>query len=154
MQVFGLSSAQFAWVFGANALGLIAASQINHALLARVGSGVLLRWALLSLAVWASVMLALAVFKVGGLWGVVIPLFIALSSLGFSFPNATALALAHQTGRVGSAAALMGSLQFTLAAASGSAVGMIAAHSALPMAAVFCAFAGLALWANQRLAPR
>jgi Arabinose efflux permease len=154
MQVFGLSSAQFAWVFGANALGLIAASQINHALLARVGSGALLRRALLSLAVWASVMLALAVLNVGGFWGVVIPLFIALSSLGFSFPNATALALAHQTGRVGSAAALMGSLQFTLAAASGSAVGMIAAHSALPMAAVFCAFAGLALWANQRLAPR
>ena len=102
----------------------------------------------------SSVMLALAVLKVGGLWGVVIPLFIALSSLGFSFPNATALALAHQTGRVGSAAALMGSLQFTVAAASGSAVGVIAAHSALPMAAVFCAFAGLALWANQRLAPR
>ncbi len=154
MQVFGLSSAQFAWVFGANALGLIAASQINHALLARVGSGVLLRRALLSLTVWASVMLALAVLNVGGFWGVVIPLFLALSSLGFSFPNATALALAHQAGRVGSAAALIGSIQFTLAAASGSAVGMITAHSALPMAAVFCAFAGLALWANQRLAPR
>ena len=90
----------------------------------------------------------------GGLWGVILPLFLALSSLGFSFPNATALALAHQSGRVGSAAALIGSLQFTLAAVSGSTVGLFSARSALPMAGVFCTFAALALWANRRFAPR
>ena len=154
MQVYGLSPAQFGWVFGANALGLIAASQLNHALLARVASVALLRRALLSLAAWAALMLALVALGVGGLWGVILPLFLALSSLGFSFPNATALALAHQSGRVGSAAALIGSLQFTLAAVSGSAVGLFSARSALPMAGVFCTFAALALWANRRFAPR
>ena len=154
MQVYGLSPAQFGWVFGANALGLIAASQLNHALLARVASVALLRRALLSLAAWAALMLALVALDVGGLWGVILPLFLALSSLGFSFPNATALALAHQSGRVGSAAALIGSLQFTLAAVSGSAVGLFSARSALPMAGVFCTFAALALWANRRFAPR
>jgi DHA1 family bicyclomycin/chloramphenicol resistance-like MFS transporter len=154
MQVYGLSPAQFGWLFGANAFGLIAASQLNHALLARLASAALLRHALRSLAACAALMLALVGLGIGGLWGLAIPLFLALSSLGFSFPNATALALAHQAGRVGSAAAPIGSLQFTLAAVSGSAVGMFTARSALPMAGVFCAFAVLALWANRRLAPR
>ncbi|MGC8507267.1 MAG: multidrug effflux MFS transporter, partial [Thiomonas sp.] len=85
--------------------------------------------------------LALSLLGIGGFCAVALPLFAALSSLGFSFPNATALALAHQVGRVGSAAALLGSLQFTLAALSGSAVGLFAAQSAAPMAAVFCGFA-------------
>ena len=153
MQVYGLSPEQFGWVFGTNALGLIAASQLNHALLARVSSAALLRRALLSLMAWAVLMVAAAGLG-AGFWGLVIPLFFALASLGFSFPNATALALAHQSGRVGSAAALIGSIQFTLAAASGSAVGLFTAHSALPMAGVFCVFAALALLANRRLAPR
>jgi DHA1 family bicyclomycin/chloramphenicol resistance-like MFS transporter len=153
MQVYGLSPAQFGWVFGANAMGLIAASQINHALLSRVASKALLRRALISLTIWAALMVVLAALG-AGFWAVVIPLFLALASLGFSFPNATALALAHQAGRVGSAAALIGSIQFTLAALSGSAVGMFTARSPLPMAGVFCVFAGLALWANRRFAPR
>jgi len=154
MQVFGLRPAQFGWLFGSNALGLIAASQLNHALLARVTSHALLGWALRSLVVWAVLMLALSLLGIGGFWAVALPLFAALCSLGFSFPNATALALAHQAGRVGSAAALLGSLQFTLAALSGSAVGLFAAQSAAPMAAVCCGFAVLALAAHRGLAPR
>ncbi|MDD4887168.1 MAG: multidrug effflux MFS transporter [Thiomonas sp.] len=153
MQVFGLSPTQFGWLFGLNAMGLIAASQLNHALLSRAPSNVLLGWALRSLVVWAVVMLGVAALQIGGFWGVALPLFIALSSLGFSFPNATALALAHQTGRVGSAAALMGSMQFTLATLSGAAVGLFSMHSAAPMAAVFCLFACLALAAQRGLAP-
>lgn len=154
MQVFGLSTTQFGWLFGFNALGLIGASQINHALLRRVSSEVLLGRALRSLTVWAAAMLASAALNVGGFWGVAIPLFLALSSLGFSFPNATALALAHQSGRVGSAAALIGSIQFTLATLSGAAVGLFTTPSAAPMAAVFCLFACLALGAHRRLVPR
>ncbi len=153
MQGFGLSPQQFALLFGANALGLIAASQLNHALLARWSSAALLQRALRSLAGWGLAMLALAATGIGGMWGVALPLFIALASLGFSFPNATALALAHQGHRAGSAAALLGSLQFLLATASSTAVGLGGAHSALPMAAVFVAFAlGAAL--VQRLAAR
>jgi DHA1 family bicyclomycin/chloramphenicol resistance-like MFS transporter len=154
MQVFGLSPAQFGWLFGCNALGLIAASQLNHALLAHWSSQALLGRALRSLAVWAALMLGLATLQIGGFWGVALPLFAALSSLGFSFPNATALALAHQVGRVGSAAALMGSLQFALATLSGGAVGLFAVRSAVPMAAVFCAVAVLALAAHRSLTPR
>ena len=96
MRVFGLSPTQFGWPFGLNALGLIAASQINHALLARLSSGTLLRRALRSLVLWAAAMLGLAALQIGGLWSVALPMRIALSSLGFSFPNATALALAHR----------------------------------------------------------
>jgi DHA1 family bicyclomycin/chloramphenicol resistance-like MFS transporter len=154
MQVFGFAPQQFGVLFGLNACGLIAASQLNHALLARLPSAVLLWRALHSLALCAAALLALALWPLGGWLGVALPLFFALSSLGFSFPNATALALAHQSGRVGSAAALAGSIQFVLAAASGSLVSLSARPSAAPMAAVFCAFAALALVAQRTLTPR
>jgi len=154
MQVFGFAPQQFGVLFGLNAVGLIAASQLNHALLARLSSAVLLSRALRALALCAAVLLALALWPAAGWPGVALPLFFALSSLGFSFPNATALALAHQSGRVGSAAALTGSLQFALAAASGWLVSLSARPSAAPMAAVFCAFAVLALTAQRTLTPR
>lgn len=153
MQVFGLSPAQFGWLFGLNALGLIAASQINHALLARHPSAWLLTRALRSLALWAVAMLAFAASGLGGFWGIAVALFIALSSLGFSFPNATALALAHQAGRVGSAAAMLGSLQFAFATLSGTAVSLFALHGAAPMAGVFCLCACAALLAHRLLVP-
>lgn len=153
MQGFGLSPQRFALLFGTNALGLIVASQLNHALLSGCSSAALLRRALRSLAGWGLLMLALAATGLGGMWGVALPLFAALASLGFSFPNATALALAHQGHRAGSAAALLGSLQFLLATISSTSVGLGRASSGLPMAAVFAAFAlGAAL--AQRLAAR
>lgn len=154
MQVFGLPPGAFGWLFGANALGLIAASQVNHAVLAHRHSGWLLSRALRSLTFFAALMLALTALDVGGIWGVIIPLFFALASLGFSFPNATALALAHQGRRAGSAAALLGSVQFALATASSTAVGLIGGRSAVPMALVFFCFACAAMLANWRLTPR
>lgn len=153
MQVFGLSPAQFGWLFGLNALGLIVASQVNHALLALRPSAWLLRWALRSLALCGAAMLGFAAAGSGSLAGVAAALFVGLSSLGFSFPNATALALAHQSGRVGSAAAMLGSLQFAIAAASGGFVSLFVPRSAVPMAAVFCLCALAALLAHAVLAP-
>ncbi len=64
------------------------------------------------------------------------PLFGFIASLGFSFPNAVAGAMAHQAERAGSASALLGTIQFGAATIAGSLVGALHAHSAVPMAAV------------------
>ncbi len=153
MQVFGLTPAQFGWLFGLNALGMIVASQVNHALLARRSGGALLSRALRALALCGAAMVGSALIGRGGFAGVEAALFVALSSLGFSFPNATALALAHQPGRIGSAAAMLGSLQFAAATLSGGLVSLFAARGAMPMAGVFCACAIAALLAHLALVP-
>ena len=81
-------------------------------------------------------MLGLILADIGGLWGVALPLFAAISSLGFTFPNSTAAAMAPFGDRAGMAAALLGTLQFSLAAMASVAVGWLHDGTALPLAAV------------------
>jgi DHA1 family bicyclomycin/chloramphenicol resistance-like MFS transporter len=80
------------------------------------------------------------------------PLFVCVTVLGFCAPNAVAAALAHQPHRAGSAAALLGSMQFWLAGAAGSVVAALPQHAAWPMSAVLacCAWAA---WAVHRTVP-
>lgn len=140
MDHYGLGPTQFAWMFGANAAGLIAASQFNAALLARMPAQQVLRRALQVYAVAGVFMLLGALTGIGGMWGVLVPLFVAMSSLGFTFPNSTAAAMAPFGDRAGMAAALMGTLQFALAALSGAVAGHLQQMGgAVPMTAVILA---------------
>jgi DHA1 family bicyclomycin/chloramphenicol resistance-like MFS transporter len=50
-------------------------------------------------------------------WALLVPLLVLVSCTGLFLPNATALALAGQGGRAGTASAVLGLLQFTFAAA-------------------------------------
>ncbi len=60
------------------------------------------------------------------------------------FPNTTALAMAPHGDKAGSASALIGTLQFTLAAIAAFAVGALNTGTALPMAAVIAVCGGSA----------
>lgn len=140
---YGLSPTQFGWLFGSNAAGLIAASQLNARLLRRMPAQQVLRAALATNAVAGGAMLAAALTGFGGIWGVLPPLFIAVASLGLTFPNSTAAAMAPFGDRAGMASALMGTLQFGLAALSGALAGHLHDGTAVTMAAVI-ACGGLA----------
>jgi DHA1 family bicyclomycin/chloramphenicol resistance-like MFS transporter len=79
-----------------------------------------------------------------GLAGTALLLFVYISSVGCLFPNTTALAMAEHGNKAGSASALVGTMQFTLAAIAASAVGALNNGTALPMAAVIAACAAAA----------
>lgn len=136
---YGFTPVQFSWLFGANAGALIVSSQINAFVLRRTPAQIVLRRALTTSACASVLVLASVITGIGGVVGVMLPLLVAIGSLGFSFPNATAAAMAPFGDRAGIAAALLGTLQFTTAAISGS----IAAHfyndSAMSMAVVMAA---------------
>lgn len=136
INVYGVSPAHFGWLFGSNALGLITAAQINSFVLKRYRSEHVLRTALMANAIFGMLLLINALTGFGGLLGIMIPLFCGMSCLGFSFPNSTAGAMAPFGDRAGMAAALLGTLQFGIAAISGSIVGHLFNGTALPMAAV------------------
>jgi MFS transporter, DHA1 family, multidrug resistance protein len=146
IELYGVSPQQYGWIFGTNALGLIAASQLNRRLLASYEGTTILRGAL-TLAAGASVVLVLvAATGFGGLGGLLAPLFVCIASGGLVGPNATAAALAPHGRIAGSASALLGALQFAVGAASGALVGLLHNGSALPMAGVvaLCCIAALA----------
>lgn len=136
IEVFAVTPTQFSWIFGLNAAGLIAASQLNSRALRRHRSERVLRHALAAFAASGLVLLLLVATDTGGLWGVIVTLFFAMSSLGFTFPNSTAAAMAPFGDRAGMAAALLGSLQFSIAALASAAVGYLYNGTALPLAAI------------------
>ena len=112
MQVLGLSPAGFAAMFGLNSLGLIAASQINRALLTRETAGVVLSRALVVQIGAAALFAVLAWTMIPGLVRLAGPVWLVVLLLGFVLPNTTALALAPFDRDAGTASALLGSLQY------------------------------------------
>ncbi len=136
IELYGVAPQNYGWIFGTNAFGIIAASQINRWLLARFRTEAILRTALVTIMVAGVVLVTLAATDTGGLVGLLIPLFVCIAGYGFVSPNATALAMASYGRTAGSASALLGTLQFALGAGAGALVGMLANGTALPMAAV------------------
>lgn len=141
----GIPPEKFGWFFGTNAAGLVLSSQINHRILSRFTPSQVLVRAVSVAALAGATLVGAALTGVGGLWGIAVPLFVFVSSLGFINPNAMALALEKQGARAGVASAVLGALQFTLAAGASSAVSAIHDGTAAPMALVVAAAAVLAL---------
>lgn len=155
MQLFNLEARTYGWIFGANALGLVAASQLNARLLRRgsLGMQALLRRGLAAAALAGIVLFALALADRLPLPLLLAGLFLYVASLGFISPNASASALAGHGHQAGTASALMGALQFLLATLAGAAMGLWHDGSALPLAAALAACGGAAWWIHARTPP-
>lgn len=136
MGVYGASANVYGVIFGVNACGLIAGSQLNARLTRTHRSERILVRALTGYAAAGLVLLASACFARGGILSIAVPLFCCIACLGFTFPNSTAAAMAPWGDRAGTASALLGSLQFALASGSSALVGRLHDDTARPMAAV------------------
>jgi DHA1 family bicyclomycin/chloramphenicol resistance-like MFS transporter len=152
--LYGLSPQLYGVAFAANGLGLVASSQVNARLVERFGPSLLLRRALMTVAVGALTLLA--VVSVGGLgvWAVLVPMFVIVSSLPFVMPNAMAIALAEHADVAGTASALLGLIQFLIGAIAAPLVGAGGTTTAVPMAIVMVAMAIGALAALRAAGPR
>jgi DHA1 family bicyclomycin/chloramphenicol resistance-like MFS transporter len=144
IELFGVPTEHFGWLFGLNALGLISMAQVNLLLLRRFRLDQVLRCAFLLLA-GIGCLLATAGVLGWGIWPVGIGLFSYLAVLGITFPNTAAGALADQGATAGSASALMGSVQFTLGFLGSALLSRLHAHSSLPMTGIIASCSLLAL---------
>ncbi|MCU7730384.1 multidrug effflux MFS transporter [Actinoplanes sp. KI2] len=122
---FGLSKQQFAYVFAGGAIGLIGATQLNVRLLRRWTPQQILAGSLLAGLGFGLILLILAVTEVGGLAGILIPLWLVLAMVGLAMPNAPALALSRHGETAGTAAALLGAVQFGVGALAAPLVGVL-----------------------------
>lgn len=145
IELYGVQAQQYGLIFGMNALGLIVASQLNRGLLRRYSSDALLNVALLSAAIAGIALVVVAWLGLGGLLGLLIPLFVCVASGGFVGPNTTAVAMARHGRVAGSASALLGSLQFTVGTLASTSVEKLHNGTALPMAATIASCTLLAL---------
>src|ERR1700712_933319 len=109
---YGLNQQAFALVFGAGAVALIGATQLNVVLLRRFTPATIVVWSLVAAAVFGAVFVGLAAAGVGGLLAFVLPVWAILGAMGLVIPNAPALALSRHPDAAGTAAALLGAGQF------------------------------------------
>ncbi|MCU1728425.1 multidrug effflux MFS transporter [Pseudomonas sp. 7P_10.2_Bac1] len=136
IKLYGVPAEHYGWLFGSNAAGFILVAQLNSRLLAKRGPAFLLArtvWVYLAAGV---ALLGVSALHTEQLWPLLIPLFICIASLGCIIPNAAACAMNGQGARAGSASAMMGFLQFSVAAGAASLVGVLHDGSAMPMAMV------------------
>jgi DHA1 family bicyclomycin/chloramphenicol resistance-like MFS transporter len=137
-EIYGASPQLFSVMFAANALGIVAASQLNRVLIGRFEPRAIMV-AALGVQALAGVTLLVAVAVGTGVWPVVVLLFAVVSSLGLVMPNATALALADHPDVAGSASGLLGVMQFIVGATTAPLVGVAGTDTALPMAMLIAA---------------
>ncbi|MGV8890635.1 MAG: multidrug effflux MFS transporter [Pseudomonas sp.] len=136
IKLYGVPTEHFGWLFGTNAAGFILVAQVNARLLAKRGPALLLVrtvWIYLGAGL---ALLAVSSLHTAQLWPLLIPLFICIASLGCILPNASACAMNGQGARAGSASAMLGCLQFSVAAGAAALVGVLHDGSAMPMAMV------------------
>ncbi|QCI14762.1 multidrug effflux MFS transporter [Pseudomonas putida] len=136
IKLYGVPAEHFGWLFGTNAAGFILVAQVNARLLSKRGPAWLLVRAVGVYLAAGLVLLAVAASRPEHLWMLLLPLFVCISSLGCIIPNASACAMNGQGARAGSASALMGCVQFSVAAGAAALVGLLHDGSAVPMSLV------------------
>lgn len=134
-EYYGLDEQAFGLVFGLNAAGLIAATQVNPFLLRRFSPQQVLSGALVAGVVGTSALFAAALAQ-APLWVLLVPLAATVASCGLSFPNSPALALSRHGESAGTAAALLGAMQFGMSGLITPLEGVLDGEGAVPMAAL------------------
>lgn len=141
---YGLNEQQFALAFGAGAVGLIGATQLNVRLLRRYTPQQILLGALVTGTIGATILVTFAATGLGGLPALLAALWTVLAAGGLALPNAPALAMSRHGESAGTAAALLGAVQFGVGAAAAPMVGVLGAD-AVAMGSVILAGMVLAL---------
>jgi len=97
---------------------------------------VVMVWGALLAAGAAFVLMTAVLSGFGGIYGVLLPLFLVVCSLGLVSTNAMAGALSIDPTRTGSVSAMVGTMQFLFAALVAWATGVVSSQPALALAIV------------------
>jgi MFS transporter, DHA1 family, multidrug resistance protein len=143
-EIYGLSQRDYGLVFGGNALGIVLGTQLNPLLLRRFRPSQILTAAVLVATAGGTVLVVVTATGFAGLVGVLVPLVLIVGCCGLALPNTPALALSRHGEAAGTAAALLGSVQFGVGAFTAPLVGLLGTGTPVPMAAVILCGTGLA----------
>lgn len=129
-QTYGFTPQQFGMLFAVNSLGLVLGVQVSARLAARFGPQWVLAYSTLVL-VASSAAIVVADRWGLGMWGTIVPLFVFMSSCGFTFPCVQVLALERHGEAAGTAASLIGAANNAVAALASPLVGWISSSGTI-----------------------
>ncbi|HJV72667.1 MAG TPA: multidrug effflux MFS transporter [Noviherbaspirillum sp.] len=137
---YHVSPQHYGVLFGAGIVGIMITNQLNSRLVTRLGSDRLMRGGTIGAAI-AGVLLAIdASTGWGVLMGLVIPLFLLVSTTGFIVANSIAGALGSFPERAGSVSALIGAIQYGTGIIGSALVGTCADGTPWPMGLIIALF--------------
>lgn len=148
---YGFNAQMYGILFAVNSLGLVVGNQAAARLAARFGPQWVLAFSTSALVLTSAAIVAADQLGLG-LWGTVVPLFLFMTSCGFTFPCVQVLALDRHAKAAGTAASVLGAVNFGVAGLVSPLVGWLSGSSgisATSMAAVMagCGVIGvLSLW--------
>lgn len=145
MGVYHVDKKTYGWIFAGLSVAFVGLSQFNTLLLKKYTSEQITRVALTAQVLISVLFLAGNIAGWFGLPQTLFFLFILLASIGYVFPNASALTLAPFSKNAGIAASLMGAMQMGVGALASVAVSVFANGTATPMIAVMAGSSVLAL---------
>ncbi len=147
MEVFGASEKLYGWIFAMIAGALILATQINAQILRVTSSEKIIPRAIFFQTCAGILLFVGFAYSWWGMTSSIILCSIFLACQGFTFPNASALALAPFDQNAGSASALLGCIQMATGAFSSAMVSVFHDKTATPLGLVmgFCALTALTI---------
>ncbi|GGB00185.1 multidrug effflux MFS transporter [Puia dinghuensis] len=158
MSVFHVDKKVYGWIFAFLSVAFIGLSQFNSLLLRRYTSQQIIRVALIGQVVVGLVFWGFAQAGWLSLTSTMGFLFLFLGCLGYTNPNAAALAMAPFAKNAGTASSLLGALQLGVGALAATGVSAFADGTARPMAAIIAVTSVLALgisfFHHRRYVPR
>ncbi|MEO8906909.1 MAG: multidrug effflux MFS transporter [Microbacteriaceae bacterium] len=147
-QIYGFDAQQYGLLFAVNSLGVVFGVQASARLTKYVGPHWILAATTAAMLVLGVVIVVLAIAG-AGLWGILIPLWFFIAACGFSFPCIQVLGLNSHPNEAGTAASLLGAVNFGMAGIISPIVGLLGVSNAIPMGGVMIGtstIAVLALW--------
>ncbi len=147
--VYGFDAQQFGILFGINSLGVVIGNQIAARLTKVIGPQWILAGVVTVQFLSSATIVLLGTFTDAVLLGTLFPLFCFILACVFGFPCVQVLGLVNHGHEAGTAASLLGAVNFGLAGAISPIVGLIGIASGVPMAAVMgaCAVVSiLSMW--------
>ncbi len=154
-QHFNISATQFSYIFAANSIGVVIGGVISNFLSSKaLSSRKVLSIGLCIHTLTAFVLFVMALTSTGGMLLYSSLLAIAIGSLGLIFGNVTALTMNNAGPQAGTASALMGMLQYFIAAIVGYVMTFFVQSPAImPLFITLCgALAAVFLWIATRIA--
>lgn len=140
MDGYGLSQQHFAFAFALNAMGIILISACNKRLANQFNVFQRLKIGGLIQVSGAIILLIAGFLSTAPMALVMLGMFLAVSGIGFTGPNAMAIAMAQQGARAGTASAIMGSAQFACGLVGGVILNFLLWGALLNMALLMMLF--------------
>lgn len=133
--VYALSPQEYGLLFGINSIGVVVGVQISSRLQKHIGPQWVIAGATLVQLISAIAIIVLDASGAGFV-GIVIPLWFFIAGCGFNFPAISALALVKHGHEAGTAASVLGAMNFGVAGIVSPIVGLFTIANAIPMAGV------------------